>query len=294
MRITYLLDDFKRYCLYEKGIRPRTYKSIRTSLNLLQRYLKHDDLRKISTATLRSFLYTMREQRLWKPQTFRNHRTYLKLFFDWCHAIRMSPAKLVEPIEKPKLGKAIPRFLQKEDALKILKAVRFCKWHYKVEPPRNEALLATLIYTGLRIQEALNMRLVDVKLQSGELFIYGGKMRKDRIVPIHPELDSILSNYITARNQLYHNSEWLFAGVRGGQLGQQAARRICRVVGNRIGIRFTPHQLRHTFGRIATESGIGLVEVMNIMGHSSLAAAKIYQSVATATLKKTICRYDLF
>ena len=61
---------------------------------------------------------------------------------------------------------------------------------------RNEALLALLIYAGLRVQEACDIQLRDLDLGSGTVTIRSGKAGKARRVPLHPDAQRLLRRYL--------------------------------------------------------------------------------------------------
>jgi len=61
---------------------------------------------------------------------------------------------------------------------------------------RNEALLALLIYTGLRVQEACDLQLRDLDLAGGTVTVRSGKAGKARRVPLHPDAQRLLRRYL--------------------------------------------------------------------------------------------------
>jgi len=61
---------------------------------------------------------------------------------------------------------------------------------------RNEALLALLIYTGLRVQEACDLQLRDLDLESGTITVRSGKAGKARRVPLHVDAQRLLRRYL--------------------------------------------------------------------------------------------------
>ncbi|MBA3468470.1 MAG: tyrosine-type recombinase/integrase [Herpetosiphonaceae bacterium] len=62
---------------------------------------------------------------------------------------------------------------------------------------RDEALLALLIYTGVRAQEACDVQLRDLDLRAGTLTVRSGKGRKARRIPLHPDAIRLLDHYLT-------------------------------------------------------------------------------------------------
>jgi len=63
-------------------------------------------------------------------------------------------------------------------------------------------------FTGMRLNELLHLRLIDVNIDSQEIYIDKGKGGKDRIVPIHPQLSGILRGFIQERNRRRKESKW--------------------------------------------------------------------------------------
>ena len=293
MNVFSLQPQFKKYALYERGMRPLSYRSILASLKMFCDWAKTEELAELDESMVREFLYSGRDQRLWAARTFRNHRQYLKSFFDWCVKRDYLTKNPVEKIGKPKLPKKILRCLTKEEAMTVINSVRWCKWRYTIEPIRNETIICMFITTGLRLQELLNLQTTDVNLPNAEITVRQGKGLRDRIVPIHPQLIPILRAYLAARKQGMP-SQWFFTGVRSDMkmLGKDV-RNICRKVSLKTGIKFTPHMLRHTFGRLSVEADLGIYKIKEIMGHSSISTTENYLSVSTQSVKESFNEVSL-
>lgn len=93
-----------------------------------------------------------------------------------------------------------------------------------------------------------------------------GKGRKDRVVPIHPELLRKLIHFESTRS-----SHHLFFCMSDSVLRRLKAR-----VQEQLPFRFTLHMLRHTFATRALESGAGIKAISDILGHSDLKTTMIY------------------
>ena len=153
---------------------------------------------------------------------------------------------------------------------------------------RNEALLYTFVYTGLRLQELLDLEMTDLNLASREIIVREGKGQKDRIVPIHPRLVPVLRNYLAARGARQNHSRFMFTGAQSEKpISGKDVRTVCRKLSRASGVTFTPHMLRHTFGRLMVEAGVDLFKIKEMMGHTSVATTQIYLSVSTENLKAT-------
>jgi site-specific recombinase XerD len=220
---------------------------------------------------------------------------YLKKFFNWCISQGHLKGNPIIGIKKPKLPKHLPRGLAKEDASKILYSSFNYPWRYSFERWRNHAILATLLYTGIRAQELRMLRVTEVNLGSGNIFINSGKGRKDRYVPIHPDLKRILGNYIVEVKRLNKDAEFFFTGVRSNiALTPKDLAAICKKISKHICIKFTCHTLRHTCATELLNQNINLYKVSQILGHSDVRTTTIYLNVATSNIQKDIDAIEMY
>ena len=295
MKTSALHREFKHYALLGKGMTANVFRGVMYSVGMLVSYAKTEEVAHLTQETVRSFLYHGRAERDWAPKTYRNHWQYLKIFFSFCQAqgyIRLNP---VEGIEKPKLPERLPRCLSHDDALKVLTYSYGLDWRYRFEAVRNHAIVATLMMTGLRLQELLNLQVHDVDLSGCTLLVRQGKGRKDRLVPLHHRLLPILRGYLDARCLEGRCSQWVFVGLRSEkQLSQKDVRRICRRVSAACGIKFTPHMLRHTLGRELVDSGVDLKTVQRIFGHARVSTTEIYTQLSPKAFSRNFQRAKIF
>jgi len=110
------------------------------------------------------------------------------------------------------------------------------------------AIYRVLYCCGLRVNEALRLRITDCNFEEGTLFIRSGKGGKDRIVPMHPTLTAYLSDYCS---KLPDDTEWLFPSSRGhysnGTVYENFRQMLilCKIPHTGRGPRV--HDFRHTF-----------------------------------------------
>ena len=289
MTVPETVYGFKRFALHERGMRPRSFRSIMASVRMLSDWADTEDLTKLDHGTVQAFLYWGREERAWEARTYRNHWQYLKSYFDWCvrqHYVRTNP---VEGIGKPKLPQRLPRCLTREDVQAVLSQVRWYPWRYQFEAVRNETMLYFLVYTGLRLQEMLDLEMTDLNLTSREVLVRQGKGQKDRLVPLHPRLVPILRHYLAERKARRNHSRFLFTGAQSEKpMNGKNVRTVCQKLSQATGIYFTPHRLRHTFARLMIEADVDLFKVKEIMGHAHIATTQTYASVSTENLKRSM------
>jgi integrase len=153
--------------------------------------------------------------------------------------------------------------------------------------PSNGEMLATLLgllaSTGLRISEALSLRVHDLTVDG--LCVRETKCHQSRIVPLHASVEPVLRQLLHRRRA---TCDRIFLGVRGGPLPynfvKSAFRRLLVTIG--IEPRATPrprlHCLRHTFAVRALESststsvGEHQLALATYLGHASLASTYWY------------------
>lgn len=150
------------------------------------------------------------------------------------------------------------------DAARNLRATRL----NPLKPHTFEMLFGLLAATGLRISEALKLRLDDM-LVDGVLHIRATKFNKNRFVPLHPSVVAKLSSYLQVRERYYGNLEGhLFLTECGQPLPWGTARTAFHTVLRQADIavdrprRPRLHDLRHTFAtRVLEQCGAGREEV---------------------------------
>ncbi|MGE3284342.1 MAG: tyrosine-type recombinase/integrase [Alphaproteobacteria bacterium] len=182
-------------------------------------------------------------------------------------------------------NKFIPYIFTPDDLLRILNAAVELHRHqyYAVQRQRYAMLFGLIAATGLRITEALDLRLGDI-LPGGILHIRETKFGKSRLVPLHPTVREALDRYLGLRRDFVGLVDCLFLSARGRRLSyavvNKAFREIVRHADIAPGRARQPriHDLRHTFAtRVLEQCGAGreaiarhAVALMTYMGHTDL------------------------
>ncbi len=178
-----------------------------------------------------------------------------------------------------------------------------------LRPRTFVTLLGVLYCTGLRVSEALGLRLADVDLDDGVLTIRHSKFDKSRAVPLQPDATRALAAYAEARRQFRHRTDPdapLFVNVR------HRACSYSRVVGTflglarRTGVRGAPgqrgprvHDLRHTFAvhrllawyRDGGDVQARLPLLATYLGHVSLVSTQVYLDITAELLHEATRRF---
>jgi integrase/recombinase XerD len=128
------------------------------------------------------------------PATINRSLASLRGYCQWAtlsHLLTENPASDIEDVPTDPLA---PRSLPTEAVDALLRVARAEK--HVILRARNEALLALLIYAGLRVQEACDLQLRDLDLGGATITIRSGKAGKARRVPLHPDAERLLRRYL--------------------------------------------------------------------------------------------------
>ena len=141
----------------------------------------------------------------------------------------------VANIPRPRKGRFLPTVLSREEVKRLLAALR---------DPKHRAVVLVLYSAGLRVGEALRLRLEDIDSERGVILVRDGKGRKDRVVMLAKVTLEELRNY--ARVERPHH--WLFPGKRRDRhMHARTVQRAVTMAARDAGIRkkVTPHTFRH-------------------------------------------------
>lgn len=161
---------------------------------------------------------------------------------------------------------------------------------------RRDAVLLSLLYdTGARVQELVDLKVCDVNLNDTVTVILTGKGGKSRIVPVMASTGELLRQYIEgsglshpskSRNPLFTNrgkQPLTRAGVT--YILKKYASRAQALGVKDISEEITPHWLRHSKAMHLLQSGVNLVYIRDLLGHSDISTTEIYAR-ADETMKR--------
>ena len=139
----------------------------------------------------------------------------------------------------------------------------------------EEKLLISMLYgLGLRISELSGLKLEDIK---GAWIQIHGKGNKVRELPLLEELQKLIVSYI----KVHHPKTYLFekgnASMNVAQL-----RYIMTKLFSSVGIKATPHQLRHSFATHLLNNGARISDVSELLGHETMATTQVYTKLGSA------------
>jgi integrase/recombinase XerD len=193
------------------------------------------------------------------------------------YAVTLRRADMVALIPYGKRPKVLPAVLSPDEVRRLFAAVT--DLFYLL-------ILQTSYAAGLRVSEVVRLKVSDIDAQRLVLHIRCAKGHKDRLVPLSALLLQRLRDYW----QQYRPRDWLFPGQNGTapiSIGQ--VQRVCRqaVLASGLRKKASMHTLRHSYATHLLESGVNLVTLQKLLGHSQISTTVRYTHVEQAHLLKT-------
>jgi site-specific recombinase XerD len=221
----------------------------------------------IQSDELRAWKAHLRDQHELLPNTINRKLAALRSFLAWCASQGLAPEIPTPRSERQQPGP--PRWLTPQEQRALVRGAR------RYGNLRDEALVLTLLDTGIRIDEAAELQRRDLELhpRSGWLTVRRGKGRKRRRVPLGPRVRDALRQYLRTRED---DLPAVFVGQRG-PLKVRALELILHKLNVHIGIPdLSPHKLRHTFLHDLAVREVPLQVIADLAGHESLETTRRY------------------
>ena len=285
-----LKDDFLHYIGSERNYSERTLKTYNQSLTLFQRYMEAQgrpiDWTAVEEGDIREWMVAMMNNGS-APTTVNNRLSALRSFYRFLIGRDLTRHDPTQRIEGPKKQKPLPHFIKESEMDRLLDHTAFPDTY---EGHRDHAILQLFYTTGMRLAELVGLDTGDIDFGNHTVKVTG-KRNKQRIIPLVPETETELREYLRVRHQMFHDvphDDALFIGSR--------ARRIKRyhvedIVKNYLGSVTTqqkrsPHVLRHSFATAMLNHGAEISVVKELLGHESISTTEIYTHTTFEELKR--------
>lgn len=190
----------------------------------------------------------------------------LKFYFE-----QILKRKLFFSIKRPKREKFLPTVLAREEIIKLIEVTANLK---------HKLLLSLMYGSGVRVSEAVCLKVQHVDLIGSKVIVKAGKGNKDRQTILSGHTKKLLKEYLPT---LGLEQDYLFAGAVGrGHLTSRSAQKIFTAGLVRAGIKKTAgiHCLRHSFATHLLENGTEIRTIQKILGHQSIKTTQGYLQVA--------------
>jgi integrase/recombinase XerC len=282
-----LVESFLQFQLVEKNASPltlgnyeRSLRAFRTECGGFTSWMetRPDDFR--------SWLFLLMKRELARA-TIRLHFSALRSFYKFLsrrHGLVNNP---LADVQMPKAERKLPVVLtlkQVEELLALPLRLPKEKQAPAWIPARDAAILETFYSTGLRLHELVGIDVEDIDPYNDTITVVG-KGRKERLALLGAHAAKAVQHY---RHAAAVHSGPLFLSKLRKRITTQAVGDVLEKYLRKsdIGLRITPHKLRHSFATHLLNNGADLRSVQELLGHSSLSTTQIYTHVTTDRMKK--------
>jgi integrase/recombinase XerC len=191
-------------------------------------------------------------------------------------------------IRAPKIEKSLPKPIAIGAAKRLADAdLRAGEEREPWVLARDAAVLALLYGSGLRISEALGLKVKDIPAPGrGDVIIVTGKGNKTRMVPVLLPVLRLIADYMAICPYARAPDQPAFVGEKGGPLSPRIIQLVMERLRGALNLAetATPHALRHSFATHLLARGGDLRAIQELLGHASLSTTQIYTAVDTERL----------
>lgn len=281
-----ILSDYSYYLKIERAMSPNTVASYSTDI---REFFDATPALPSEVTTQDIIDYLAAKDNLSKRSQARL-LSALRSFFDWLVAEGERKDNPCETVDSPKLGRYLPEVLSVDEVTSIMESVDLSTWNGK----RDRAILEVLYGCGLRVSEAVNLKISHVYLEEGFVQVVG-KGNKERLVPIGEIAVDAIRNYLEGRPDPAEPKydDILFLNRFGKSLSRVAMFTMVKKQAMAAGINkeISPHTFRHSFATHLIENGADLRVVQEMLGHESILTTEIYTHIDSSTWQRAILDY---
>ena len=279
-------EHFESYMRYKWRLnyKPRTLTSSFTSVMLfLDFYGKSGkrEIEKIERIDLEGFIEHEQDRRL-RISTVRTRLACIIAFLHFLMGQEIIPSSVLKRGIKLKLPEVLPRAMSPSDVRKLLCVM---------EDIRDRALFLLLLRTGIRIGEALGLRLNDLDIKGRKVHLFQGeKNSMGRVVYLNDDALFAIKLWFRRRDK---NKEFVFYGKSDGHLCYSTGRYLFVKYLKKAGLDqkgYTVHCLRHTFASEILNAGMRLECLQQLLGHQDIEVTRRYARLTDTTREQEYFR----
>lgn len=231
--------------------------------------LANKNPKEICTDDIRNYLEKLADNGR-SAATLNSAYSALKFYFE-----KILRRKFFVNIPRAKISKKLPEVFTKDEIKMIFAAIQNVK---------HKLLLGLIYSSGLRVSEAVNLKVGDLNFQAKMLKVRQGKGGKDRMTIMAEKMAGVLEKYV--RNKKY--DDYVFESERGGKLTERSAQKVFLTALRLSGVKkkASCHSLRHSFATHLLESGVDIRYIQELLGHKRLETTQVYTKVALGRLSE--------
>ena len=281
-----MLKEFENYLKNGRKYSINTVNSYLSDINIFLEYLKESKInyKDVNCEVIRTYLKYLDEAK-YKSSSINRLLSSLNDYYNYLVKMKYVKYNYFKDINRPRKEKKLPNFINYEEYMTLIKQIE--KEENEFLRTRNLLFLEILFDTGLRVSEAVNIKLSDINKSECSIRVLG-KGKKERIVYFGEYALSYLNDYMTIRvsiNSLDKN--YLFLNKNYTKLTRRGAEYLINSVTKQALLKqkVTPHTLRHSFATEMLNNGCDIRSVQELLGHKSLSTTGIYTHVTNEVVR---------
>ncbi len=286
-----VIDEFLNHLKFDLNYSEKTIIAYHSDIDEFSEYLflNHLEYKDVNKEVIRSYLSLLLEKKQ-NPRTLSRKLSALRHFYNY---LVNTDYLLFNPflfVSSPKKMVRYPHGLYVEQIETLFRENMARSDELKY---RDECIMELLYSSGIRVNELVNIKLIDVDIRNRSIRILA-KGRKERIVPFDKLTAKTLEDYVSNhRDNLYSKSndfksmDYLFLNNRGQKLTPRGVEYILKNVEKQTGLNYGlhPHIFRHSFATHLLENGADLRVIQELLGHESLNTTQVYTHVTENSMK---------
>ncbi len=276
MKRAELIDKYTKI-LQLKNYSPKTEQAYLHHLNIFLDYISKLKISSVDSNVLLNYFNYLKQTREFSYSAMKQSLASVRfLFLDVLK--KEIDFDFFVKIKKPN---SLPNILTIEEVRKILSSITNLK---------HRAIISTIYSCGLRISEAVNLKINDIDSSAMTVKIVNAKGRNDRIVMLSEKLLSLIREYFKE----YKPKIYLFEGQKGEKYSSRSIQKIFNNVVKKVGIKkkVTVHSLRHSFASHLLDNGTDIRLIQELLGHKHLSTTQIYTHINPVSIKKIKSPFD--
>ena len=283
-----MTEDFLNYLRYERNRSELTVCRYEQSLRDFESYFKNRDgqlsWESVDSDIIRDWMESMMDKGD-MASTVNSSLSAVRSFFRFALSRGLVTHDPSYVVKGPKKQKPLPQFVREEEMNRLLDTPQM--WEEGFAGLRARTIIIMFYETGIRLAELIGLDVTDVDFAAHQIKVTG-KRNKQRIIPFGAELEAVLREYITQRNDQLQVDQALVLSDKGKRMTRS---QVEKIVKRHLSLtttlkKRTPHVLRHSFATAMLNNGAGLEDVRLLLGHESVATTQIYTHTTFEQLKK--------
>ncbi len=286
---------FKAFLQLEKSLSEHSVEAYLRDIDKLTNYLEANENNfspsEVTLQHLQAFVQCIGEMDM-APTSQARIISGIKSFFKYCLLEQICTINPTTLLNSPKTRRKLPDVLSFEEIEQLIGQIDLSK----PEGGRNKAILETMYSSGLRVTEAINLKISCLYLDIGFIRVIG-KGDKERLVPIGSDAIKFIKLYKDTirvhQTPAKDYEDILFLNNRGKALSRVMIFYIIKDLILKTGIKksISPHSFRHSFATHLVEGGADLRAVQEMLGHESITTTEIYTHMNREFLRDTLDRF---